>query len=220
MYNGKGSPGFKFRPRLNLYTDGVNNTFDHIAFEARSYRWWLYLCKIKGKVVFNGYYYSSQTSGHQSNMRDLLKQLKIKIDIEVNVRCSLGKLSSESLEPCYERMFGIQIKAKRAAVLKRKVDKTGDAAQIKEIKAEIKLLRSLGAKYSPKDIADLKAKLEAREERRIEELEAHAAERAAERRTLEPEMNDLSIVDLGFEKMDDLNSVNLNNLGVSNVLST
>lgn len=46
--------------------------------------------RIKGKVVFNDYRYSVSTARHQRKVRTLLRELGIKIDIEVSFRASLS----------------------------------------------------------------------------------------------------------------------------------
>jgi hypothetical protein len=113
MY-GAMSPGFKYRPRLKVWQDGKNNYFDPDAFEAVSYNWWTYVRKIKGKVVFNTYPYSNTTQNHQSEMRKLLKHLRIKIHVFVSMRESLGSFHSEALEGLYRALFTVEIEGKTA----------------------------------------------------------------------------------------------------------
>lgn len=74
----------KFMKRANIYqASNYNVTFDPNKIEARSYRWWVFVAKVEGKIVFNNYRYSNSTSKHQSKVRSLLNQLNIKIDIEM-----------------------------------------------------------------------------------------------------------------------------------------
>lgn len=213
-FNRSPSPGFTWRPRLNLWTDGVNNEFDATIFEARSYRHWLYLTKIGGKVVFNNYYYSSQTAYHQSHMRDLLKQLKIKIDVEVSMRCSLSKIKYESLKYVYERLYLLEIKLPR--IPKAKVE--GLKKDVQDCKDEIKVLRSLGAKFSKKDRADLKKNLIEADAERLKQARAERAESNKLKTTVKPKVSDLGPIDLGiFDDVSDLSEVNINSKrGVSN----
>lgn len=70
--------------RANIYqASNYNVTFDQNKIEAKSYKWWVFVTKIEGKVIFNNYRYSNSTSKHQSKVRSLLNQLNIKIDIEM-----------------------------------------------------------------------------------------------------------------------------------------
>lgn len=74
----------KHMKRANIYQcSNYNCTFDPNNIVARSYRWWVFVAKIEGKVVFNNYRYSNSTSKHQSKVRFLLNQLGIKIDLEL-----------------------------------------------------------------------------------------------------------------------------------------
>lgn len=74
----------KFMKRANIYqASNYNVTFDPNKIEARSYKWWVFVAKVEGKVIFNNYRYSNSTSKHQSKVRSLLKELNIKIDIEM-----------------------------------------------------------------------------------------------------------------------------------------
>lgn len=74
----------KFMKRANIYqASDYNVTFDPNKIEARSYKWFVFVAKVEGKVIFNNYRYSNSTSKHQSKVRSLLKELNIKIDIEM-----------------------------------------------------------------------------------------------------------------------------------------
>lgn len=74
----------KFMKRANIYQAfNYNVTFDPNKIEARSYRGWVFVAKIEGLIVFNNYRYSNATSRHQSKVRSLLKELNIKIDLEL-----------------------------------------------------------------------------------------------------------------------------------------
>ena len=74
----------KFMKRANIYqASNYNVTFDPDKTEGRSYKWWVFVTKVEGKMIFNNYRYSVSTSKHQSKVRSLLNQLNIKIDIEM-----------------------------------------------------------------------------------------------------------------------------------------
>lgn len=79
--------------RSNIYK-ASNVTFNPETFEAYSYRWWLFVKRIKGKTIFNSYRYSVSTSQHQSKVRSLMSQLGIKIDRFVQVREGLNYIST------------------------------------------------------------------------------------------------------------------------------
>ena len=70
--------------RAGIYqASNYNVTFDPKKIEARSYKWWVFVAEVEGKVIFNNYRYSNSTSKHQSKVRALLNDLGIKIDIEM-----------------------------------------------------------------------------------------------------------------------------------------
>lgn len=216
MWNDKPSPGFKFRPRLGIWTDGQNNKFDPDAFEATSYQWWTYVCKINGKVVFNNYPYSNTTQNHQRNMRALLKKLRIKIDVEVSMRQSLSGFYSNSLPTQYAELFKIEVESQRAkkdgvfVECHQKYYKTR-AKACEAIRESIKACRQLGAKFSRAEIKALKAEVKAKDVKRLEDARKEAAEVRAKRAALKPQVNDLGPVNLleVFEQSNDLNEIKL-----------
>lgn len=71
-----------------------NNSFDPATFRAYSYAWWRYVDRINGKIVFNDYRYSNCTSKHQSNMRSLLSELNIKVDLYIEAPKGLQDLDA------------------------------------------------------------------------------------------------------------------------------
>lgn len=72
----------KFMKRANIYqASNYNVTFNPETVEAHSYKWWRFVFKVDGIVVFNNYRYSNSTSKHQSKVRSLMSQLGIQIDI-------------------------------------------------------------------------------------------------------------------------------------------
>lgn len=81
----------EFKPRLKVYK-GSNgkNVFNPEKFEATSYSWWVYVRKIKNRVVFNDYSYSKTTNKHQHEMQYFLRtELKVENIIFVNQKQSL-----------------------------------------------------------------------------------------------------------------------------------
>lgn len=89
--NNSRSGSLQYFKRANEYRNSTGtNRFCPVAVEARSYNHWVFVKRIKGKVVFNDYSYSNSTAKHQSAMRGLLRDLKIKIDVTVSQRDSLS----------------------------------------------------------------------------------------------------------------------------------
>lgn len=76
----------KLMKRSGIYqASNYKVTFDPSKIEARSYKWWSFVSKLDGKVVFNNYRYSVTTSKHQGKVRDLMRELGIKIDLFLSV---------------------------------------------------------------------------------------------------------------------------------------
>lgn len=132
----------KFKPRLKVYqSSSRNNTFNPETFEAHSYNWWLYVCKVKGVVVFNDYNYSSTTKKHQSEMRSLLKELGHKIGMVVYQRESLS--SGLFLDHDYNNLALNEVRLKAA----KRPDQVKElTAAIAHCKERIAMLKKLGAK--------------------------------------------------------------------------
>lgn len=220
MWNSMPSPGFKYRPKLKVWTDGKNNVFDQELFEATSYRHWVYLTKIKGKVVFNNYNYSHATSNHQMNMRALLKKLKIKIDLEVSMHESLTDFYSYGLKYLYKEIFEIEIVGARAKKecwysvnLNKSFNTRADA--IKALKQSIKAHRALGAKMRGETAKQIKDKMLADDKVRLEASRKERRENSNMKKELKPELADLSPIDLTvYDRVESFEPINL---GVKNV---
>ena len=211
---GSTSSGFKYRPRLKVYQDGKNNEFDLETFNARSYRHWLYCTKIKGKVVFNNYNYSVTTNAHQHNLKDLFKQLGIKIDLQVSIHSSLSSFDYEVLSDIYYEMFQIEIDAKTArkpdvwVKCLQKTFGTRDAA-ILALKDHAKACKKLGARISKEKIKSIKADVKQRKARQLESQREKAKVKAELKKSLIPSLKNLDEINLGFDKLSGLNEINL-----------
>lgn len=83
--------------RANIYK-ASNVSFNPETNEAYSYDWWCFVKRVNGKTVFNKYNYSPSTIKHQYKVRDLLRDLDIKIDLEVE--CPSGLHSNEASLSC------------------------------------------------------------------------------------------------------------------------
>lgn len=74
----------KLMKKANIYqASNYNVTFNPVTLEAHSYKWWKFVAKIDGLVIFNNYRYSVSTSKHQAKVRSLLATLGVNIDIEM-----------------------------------------------------------------------------------------------------------------------------------------
>lgn len=78
----------KYLKRSQVYRAN-NVSFDPKQISAFSYAWWTFVGVVEGKVVFNNYFYSPTTAKHQSKVRNLVRELGIKIDIEMPIPASL-----------------------------------------------------------------------------------------------------------------------------------
>lgn len=155
----------------------AKNSFDPLEFQAHSYGHWCYVKKIKGKVVFNAYRYSVTTSGHQSEMRALLRELGIKIDLEVNMHNSLSHFKECALEPMYRAMFELEVALKRPN--SKPATNKERRASVAGLKRDITKARALGAVLTKEKIKALQAKVLNEETERLASLKSKREERAA-----------------------------------------
>lgn len=72
----------KLQKKTGIYK-AANVTFNPIEIQAFSYKWWMFVAVVEGKVVFNNYRYSNTTARHQWKVRRLMHELGIKIDLEL-----------------------------------------------------------------------------------------------------------------------------------------
>lgn len=134
----------EFKPRLKVW-QGSNrkNEFDPKTNEARSYKHWCYVKKIKGYWVFNDYNYSVTTNGHQGEMKGFLRDtLKVKKIIYVDQRESLT--DGLFLDSQYEKLALAEVRLKHKNRKKEFYDTQKEI--IKKTKKEIEILKKLGAK--------------------------------------------------------------------------
>lgn len=85
----------RYYPRFKIYK-ASNVTFNPETIQAYSYGWWRFVDIVEGKVIFNNYRYSVSTCKHQSKVRALLNDLKIKIDIEMPLPNGILKAGESS----------------------------------------------------------------------------------------------------------------------------
>lgn len=98
MMNHKLSPVLKYKRKAGIYSNSTGRlTFNPNTLDAHSYRWWRFVAKVDGLVIFNNYRYSVSTSKHQNTIRNLLADLGIKIDLELSLRNGIEWQSLEDL---------------------------------------------------------------------------------------------------------------------------
>lgn len=171
----------KFKPKLKIYSNSTGTcTFDPETLEARSYRWWSFVKKIKGRIVFNDYSYSNSTAAHQSAVRELLKALGIKIDVEVLVRAGLQAFEREALPPLYREMFELELALTRKGA--RQSTREYRLERIAQLKLDIATLRKLGATFSKQNQKALKARVLSDDNERLERARAERIDDSEYRR--------------------------------------
>jgi hypothetical protein len=188
--------GLPYKPRLGLFkSSSGKNYFDPIQCKAVSYNWWTYVTKLKGRVIFNDHRYSVTTSTHQADTRRLMANLGIKIDIYVDTRSSIENTSGlqSALAEKYTRIIQNQIAIKRRGSNKR--SNKYRFADIKGLRKDIKALKSLGLKFSQKDIKALTQNLLKAEAERIEKMRAESIERKKLRNEAEELLNNSFVTD-------------------------
>lgn len=211
---GSTSNGFKFRQRLDLYQDGKNNEFNLKSFKATSYNHWLYCTKIKGKVVFNDYNYSVTTNAHQRNLKDLFKELGIKIDLMVSMRDNLHHFDTQVLKNVYTEMFQIEIDgltARKRNVYSICLQESFDTREsaIEALKVHVKACKKLGASISKAEIKSIKDRVVSNKDQALKSSREKSRVKAELKKSLIPSLKNLDEINLGFDKMSGLNEINL-----------
>lgn len=121
----------KYFTRLNKY-QASNVTFNPETQQAHSYGWWRFTDIIGGKLVFNNYYYSPTTCGHQWKIRRLLAELGI--EIFLTVECPKGLQSGEAFNSIVDH-YKTKINELQAAIDKRGSWKSTNLDRRKDIAA-------------------------------------------------------------------------------------
>jgi hypothetical protein len=175
MFNNNDSPTVKWRPRLGMYTNASKNARLFVKddkhgkadkrkpYLATSYNWWVFFKYINGKAVFNAGYYSQQTSAHQSGVKAVLKQLRIKY-VTIRSRYHLEQ-TEDMLEDLHERLYEAErrltwmqsrkIRPSRWATPAQKL--LGAKSAVLELQTQIKQLAKLGIKLSKAKVKALRA---------------------------------------------------------------
>lgn len=130
----------KYMSQAKIYKSS-NVIYNPETEEATSYDWWIFVKRIKGKLVFNNYHYSNSTVKHQHKVRDLLRSLGIKIDLEIKAPGGLQDLASA------ERWYFERAKAINDVIYQPRTKGSKNierAEEIKECTRMIKLIQKLG----------------------------------------------------------------------------
>jgi hypothetical protein len=166
-----------WRPRLGVFK-GCNSKaiFYPETMQATSYGHWVFVKPIKGKLVFNWYTYSPTTTGHQYAVSRLLKELGIKVDVEVYMHESLDRFEGCALEPVYREICELEASLANPRVPER--CKRSHKKRIKSLQKQIVTLKKLGAKSPGNLKAMIKEAIEVEKRRQVLMLEAAAQRRA------------------------------------------
>lgn len=127
----------KYYPDRKLFI-APNVVFNAERIEAHSCSWWKFVAIIDGLVVFNNYRYSTTTSGHQRKVRNLMQDLRIRIDIEAPFHEGLQALSNDEqydfIQDAEERLCEAFLKDEERKIcraekaLKRRLDKKSEVS--------------------------------------------------------------------------------------------
>src|ERR1019366_3252364 len=147
------STPMSWRPRLKEYRNNTGlHTFNHTELTARSYGT-VFLAKIGNKLILNTsvYYF------HVQEIKRICKALKIKIDVEVRLPCSLLRFKIAALPILYSKLADLEADVKHAVLQKRCESRRGYwKREIRETLELIREIRALGAKFPQAKIKKLK----------------------------------------------------------------
>lgn len=109
----------KYFKRSNMYK-ASNVTVNAETLEARSYEWWIFVKRIKGKLVFNDYGYSNTTRRHQWKVRRLLKDtMHVNIDHVIEAPKGLQRLDL-AIEHYNNKIADLQAEINKRGTKKKK----------------------------------------------------------------------------------------------------
>jgi len=100
----------KFMKRAGIYQRAnYNITFDPTKIEAISYKWWRFVAVVDGLVIFNNYRYSVSTSKQQREVRALMQELNIRIDLFLTLPCGIrhDQTLPELIQECEEHLCDV-----------------------------------------------------------------------------------------------------------------
>lgn len=118
----------KYFKTLGVYKNATGTlTFNPLTSEAYSYKWWRFVAKIDGLLIFNNYFYSKTTAKHQRKIKNLLNQLNIKIDLELSLENgitydkSLTELIEQSEHELCDKFLANELKKQEKYRRKRNI---------------------------------------------------------------------------------------------------
>lgn len=164
---------FKFALRYYKTRQTFENStgkciFNPVTGEAYSYNWWRFVLKVGNKYLFNNSSYSPTTGQHQRTVGNLLGELGIK---PIDICAGRKSLTLDSaLSYSYQCLCQAEIEQGRKNAKPR-------TYELKKFKAQVKLLRSLGARCSKAERDRIKMQLTRFENERLQRLGNAAAQR-------------------------------------------
>lgn len=132
-------PALKIKKSTGKY-EASNVMFDPQSMEATSFRWWYFVKRIGGKVVFNDYSYSSYTTRHQRKVENTMKALGIKVDVVIQAPKGLQNLP-EALAAYQSTIKHLTMLIQKPGTRKAKNEER--AARIRELQARVKTVQML-----------------------------------------------------------------------------
>lgn len=169
-------------------------TFDPVSMQAHSYKHWRFVDVIKGKLVFNNYAYSVTTRGHQWAVKNLLRDLGIKIHLEIETYETLTDFRYSALPVLYELLASHEIAMNRKNIRINTKKRYADA--IKEVKSDISKAKKLGAVCTKEEIATIYADAKESEEKRLANLASERISRLNEAKAAKQLEQTAQVIDL------------------------
>lgn len=208
MFGGE-TLSIKFFKTLNVYKNSTGTCLFYPDQKyATSYNHWTFLKVIKGKLVFNDYYYSKSTSSHQSCVREVLKTLKMKIHFTVFQRDSLS--NGIQIDHLLERIELAKLKLSKKG-LRQKTRKSIESDLEDTTKELKKIQKALKISVSRDLLKQVKERVLKNENSRLERQRRNSPKKSELSSEIKAELEDLGSVDLlsKMNDLDDLNTINL-----------
>jgi hypothetical protein len=191
----------KFFKTLKIHKNSTGTcSFNPETKEAWSYNW-CFLKVVKGKLIFNDYSYSVTTSSHQSCVRSLLKELKIKVHAYVDQRECLT--SGIQVEHVIYRLELAKYKLTRKGLTQK--TRSNIERDVERAEKELKALRSIGVRVPRKLLKEVRERAKKDETERLESNRRYSSRPESLSEDLKKELVDLGPVDL-LDTMDDVSN--------------
>lgn len=147
----------KYFKTLKVYKNSSGSCLVDVEnCEAWSYKWWQFVKKENGLVIFNWYGYSNSTRKHQYSAMRILEDNGIKVDLSVHSHKGLqADWKPEVFEACYKSMFLSEYKlTKKGMSQKTKARETSNIENQKEELIKLSALKYRVSKERQKQIRD------------------------------------------------------------------